>query len=80
MEHAHARRNTLILGCASTGAKFTPLNHAPTGDDLLDRICTGESIPTAFVVFRSQPHEKSGIGCTGAHHGLPAGAQLAGQG
>ena len=32
------------------------------------------------VVFRSQPHEKSGIGCTGAHHGLPAGAQLAGQG
>ncbi|NGN91844.1 3-keto-5-aminohexanoate cleavage protein [Nocardioides sp. KC13] len=37
----------LILGCASTGAKFTPWNHRATGDDVLDRICTGASIKAA---------------------------------
>lgn len=40
-------RKTLILGCASTGAKFTPRNHAATGDRLLDSICTGATIRTA---------------------------------
>ncbi|HEX2652264.1 MAG TPA: 3-keto-5-aminohexanoate cleavage protein [Xanthobacteraceae bacterium] len=38
-------RNRVILGCASTGAKFTPLNHRKTGDKLLDEIYTGVDIP-----------------------------------
>lgn len=42
-------RKTLILGCASTGAKFTPRNHAATGDRLLDSICTGATIRTALA-------------------------------
>ena len=68
MEHAHARRNTLILGCASTGAKFTPLNHAPTGDDLLDRICTGESIPTALDDVANEAADLYRMGCRYYHY------------
>lgn len=68
MEHAHARRNTLILGCASTGAKFTPLNHAPTGDDLLDRICTGESIPTALDDVANEASDLYRVGCRYYHY------------
>jgi hypothetical protein len=34
----------IILGCCSTGAKFTPLNHCNTGDVLFDRISAGVDI------------------------------------
>jgi uncharacterized protein (DUF849 family) len=40
-------QKSLILGCASTGAKFTPQNHLPCGDPVVDAICTGETIKTS---------------------------------
>jgi hypothetical protein len=42
------RKKKLVLGCALTGAKFTPKNHRITGDDTLDAICRGDRIPTTF--------------------------------
>lgn len=40
-------RKSLILGCASTGAKFTPRNHLPGGDPVIDAVCTGKMIKTS---------------------------------
>ncbi|MES4992566.1 3-keto-5-aminohexanoate cleavage protein [Phyllobacterium sp. 22229] len=39
-------QKSLILGCASTGAKFTPRNHLLSGDPVIDAVCTGEAIKT----------------------------------
>jgi len=35
----------LIVGCAATGAKFTPRNHHRTGDDIYNAIMGGKNIP-----------------------------------
>jgi hypothetical protein len=35
----------LFVGCANTGAKFTPKNHQGTGDGTLDRILRGQYMP-----------------------------------
>ena len=32
------------------------------------------------VIFKRRLHEISGVGCTGAQHGLPTGAELVGNG
>ncbi|MGV8719935.1 hypothetical protein ACV345_33065, partial [Pseudomonas aeruginosa] len=56
-------RKTLILGCASTGAKFTPRNHAATGDRLLDSICTGATIRTAPGELLDEARQLYEMGC-----------------
>lgn len=38
-------QKSLGLGCASSGAKFTPDNHQPIGDQILDEILQGRHIP-----------------------------------
>lgn len=58
----------LILGCASTGAKFTPLNHRPTGDALLDRICTGAAVRTAAGDVLAEAEELYRLGVRYYHY------------
>lgn len=51
---------SLILGAAVTGAKFTPTNHAPTGNALIDLVSTGETIKSdvnALVAEASSLYE-----------------------
>jgi hypothetical protein len=38
-------QKALHIGCAISGAKFTPGNHRATGDQTLDKILTGKNIP-----------------------------------
>ena len=61
-------RKTLILGCASTGAKFTPRNHAATGDRLLDSICTGATIRTAPGELLDEARQLYEMGCRYYHY------------
>ncbi|WP_207928131.1 3-keto-5-aminohexanoate cleavage protein, partial [Pseudomonas aeruginosa] len=61
-------RKTLILGCASTGAKFTPRNHATTGDRLLDSICTGATIRTAPGELLDEARQLYEMGCRYYHY------------
>ncbi|MEO0566520.1 MAG: 3-keto-5-aminohexanoate cleavage protein [Pseudomonadota bacterium] len=44
----------LILGVARTGAKFTPLNHKPTGDPVFDMISSGAMIPVTPDEIRAE--------------------------
>lgn len=59
---------TLVLGCAVTGAKFTPNNHRPTGDVLLDSICTGKTIRTSGPVSIAEAKALHGMGCRYYHY------------
>ncbi|MDV6609819.1 hypothetical protein FA506_19265 [Pseudomonas aeruginosa] len=61
-------RKTLILGCASTGAKFTPRNHAATGDRLLDSICTGATIRNAPGELLDEARQLYEMGCRYYHY------------
>lgn len=64
----HTPRKSLILGCAATGAKFTPRNHRETGDPALDAICGGatvkssprEAVAEAIALYR--------LGCRYHHY------------
>ena len=59
---------TLVLGCCSTGAKYTPLNHRATGDALMDRICTGADIPVAFHQVRAELEQLDALGVRYYHY------------
>jgi hypothetical protein len=59
---------SLILGCASTGAKFTPRNHRPTGDALLDAICAGATIKTSPALLVAEAEALYGLGCRYYHY------------
>lgn len=59
---------TLILGCASTGAKFTPRNHYITGDQLLDSICTGATIHASEQAIVDEAIELYESGCRYYHY------------
>ncbi|MFJ2456823.1 3-keto-5-aminohexanoate cleavage protein [Pseudomonas protegens] len=61
-------QNTLILGCASTGAKFTPRNHYLTGDQLLDSICTGATIKGDQDAIVKEAIELYDLGCRYYHY------------
>ncbi|WP_434559743.1 3-keto-5-aminohexanoate cleavage protein [Pseudomonas sp. R1-6] len=61
-------QNTLILGCASTGAKFTPRNHYLTGDQLLDSICTGMTIKGGQDAIVNEAIELYDLGCRYYHY------------
>ncbi|EPJ81517.1 3-keto-5-aminohexanoate cleavage protein [Pseudomonas sp. CFII68] len=61
-------QNTLILGCASTGAKFTPRNHYLTGDKLLDSICTGATIKGDQDAIVKEAIELYDLGCRYYHY------------
>jgi hypothetical protein len=60
-------QKTLILGCASTGAKFTPANHRATGNTLLDEISTGTTIKTAPQALVAEAAGLHGMGCRYYH-------------
>jgi hypothetical protein len=57
----------LILGCAATGAKFTPKNHRLTGDLVLDNICTGASIKSAVPEVVEEAERLYAAGCRYYH-------------
>lgn len=58
----------LIIGCASTGAKFTPANHRLTGDPILDTICTGATIKTSALATVAEAEALYGMGCRYYHY------------
>ncbi|MFJ9634480.1 hypothetical protein ACIRU8_42990 [Streptomyces sp. NPDC101175] len=58
----------LILGCASTGAKFTPGNHRTTGDMLLDKISTGATIKSSPLALIAEAEALYGMGCRYYHY------------
>ena len=62
------REKSLILGCASTGAKFTPDNHLTTGDELFDKICTGTTIKTSHQELVTEAKKLYEIGCRYYHY------------
>ncbi|MFJ7213646.1 hypothetical protein [Amycolatopsis sp. NPDC098790] len=59
---------SLVLGCASTGAKFTPANHRLTGDALLDEICSGGTIKTSPSALLAEAEALHGMGCRYYHY------------
>lgn len=59
---------TLVLACASTGAKFTPKNHRETGNDILDAICTGATIKTAPLQLTAEVEALYAMGCRYYHY------------
>ncbi|AUI60371.1 3-keto-5-aminohexanoate cleavage protein [Amycolatopsis sp. BJA-103] len=59
---------SLILGCASTGAKFTPANHKPTGDNLLDEICVGSTIKNSAEALLAEADALYSRGCRYYHY------------
>lgn len=59
---------TLILGCCSTGAKYTPLNHHATGDAVLDRICTGADIAVTEDQIANEVEDLTQLGCRYYHY------------
>ncbi|CAL9640476.1 hypothetical protein SUDANB120_06331 (plasmid) [Streptomyces sp. enrichment culture] len=59
---------SLILGCASTGAKFTPGNHRATGDALLDQISTGMTIKNSPMALLAEAEALYGMGCRYYHY------------
>ncbi|MEU6862342.1 hypothetical protein ABZ924_03525 [Streptomyces sp. NPDC046876] len=59
---------SLILGCASTGAKFTPGNHRATGDVLLDQISTGTTIKNSPLALIAEAEALYGMGCRYYHY------------
>jgi hypothetical protein len=60
-------RKRLILGCALTGAKFTPRNHYPTEDATFDTICRGDRIPIAFDEVERETQALYQGGCRYLH-------------
>lgn len=61
-------KHKLILGCASTGAKFTPSNHYSTGEKTLDEICVGNSILVAEEELLKEAEELYRNGCRYYHY------------
>lgn len=61
-------QKSIILGCASTGAKFTPRNHRSTGDTLLDEISTGTTIKTSPLVLQAEANALYAMGCRYYHY------------
>lgn len=59
---------SLILGCCSTGAKYTPMNHRDTGDKVLDEICNGERISVGIEEIRSELRQLDALGCRYYHY------------
>jgi uncharacterized protein (DUF849 family) len=58
----------LVVGCASTGAKFTPVNHRPTGEVLIDTICSGATIKASTVRLAAEAEALYGMGCRYYHY------------
>lgn len=59
---------SLILGCCSTGAKYTPMNHRDTGDKILDEICNGVRISVGVEEVREELRQLHGLGCRYYHY------------
>lgn len=60
--------NELILGAAVTGAKFTPTNHAPTGNALIDLVSTGETIKSDVDALAAEASSLFEIGVRYYHY------------
>lgn len=61
-------QKSVILGCASTGAKFTPHNHRATGNVLLDEISTGTTIKTSPLALQAEAEALYAMGCRYYHY------------
>ncbi len=61
-------RKTLILGCASTGAKFTLRNHAATGDRLLEQHLHRRHHPHRPGELLDEARQLYEMGCRYYHH------------
>jgi uncharacterized protein (DUF849 family) len=61
-------RKELILGCAATGAKFTPHNHRKTGDQVLDAICAGAAIKNSPAEAVAEAAALYELGCRYYHY------------
>ncbi len=62
------RSNQLIIGCASTGAKFTPLNHRSTDNLHFDNICWGTDIPITRDEIQLELDLIYALGCRYYHY------------
>jgi len=60
-------RKSLILGNARTGAKFTPYNHAETGDRMLDAISRGDTIRCSAEQIGNELQRLYGFGVRYVH-------------
>lgn len=58
----------LVLGSAVTGAKFTPTNHAPTGNPLIDLVSTGETIKSDIDALAAEAASLYSIGVRYHHY------------
>lgn len=61
-------RPSMVMGAAVTGAKFTPENHRPTGDVLLDKICSGSTIKTSTADTAAEARALYDAGCRYFHY------------
>lgn len=68
MSIAQPHSKSVIVGCASTGAKFTPDNHRATGDVILDSICTGAMIKTSAHASIAEAEALYSMGCRYYHY------------
>jgi hypothetical protein len=64
---AFAHSKQLVLGCAATGAKFTPRNHRARHQPLLDAIHRGEDIPVTLPHIRAELAALYALGCRYYH-------------
>lgn len=57
----------LILGCAATGAKYTPKNHVPSGNVVADSIWRGDYIPVSVEEITADAVASYQEGCRYFH-------------
>jgi uncharacterized protein (DUF849 family) len=59
---------SIILGCAVTGAKYTPLNHKNIGDPLYDAIMSGSENETDLNELHSEAEQLHDLGVRYYHY------------
>jgi hypothetical protein len=64
---AFGHSTQLVLGCAATGAKFTPRNHRARHQPSLDAIHRGEDIPVTLAHIRTELAALYALGCRYYH-------------
>lgn len=60
-------KKLIILGCCSTGAKYTPRNHKLKGDRIIDAISTGDLIHVSNDKIREEISNLHDLGCRYYH-------------
>ena len=62
-----APKRSIVLGCAMTGAKYTPRNHYLRKDRILDAICCGDTIPCKADEIVTEAAALYEMGCRYIH-------------